>query len=360
LVGKVVSRIFDAPRRMRLVRLDLVSGRSGWRRFAAELLAAFAALTFLVGTHWLFDLWRPGIVPYALAFPGILIGTLMGRLRGGLLSWIVTFLYLWKFAIPHGPGFRFINPVYFPQTVLNLAVGLIMVLLTESARAAAASILAERERRVAERDMLLAEFDHRNKNNLAILSSLISMQARDSEDPAVIEALTKAAKRIASLGRTYAHLRYEPDTIMAIDVGQLLDSLCAALRESLIEGGPVSLNHRSCPCMIERDRASALALLINELITNAIKHAFVGQSQGKVDVHLEVSGDEGLLTVSDDGIGIPAESPQGRQGMRLLNALARMAQADLFASTGAQGTRFELRLRGILGAQSAQTGESAA
>lgn len=339
-----------APRRMRLIRLDLVSGRTGWRRRGAELLAALVALALVAALRGFIDIWLPNTAPYALAYPGLLVATLIGRLRAGLIGWVLIFAYLWWVGINHGPDYRFADPLDYPRTVINAVVGLIVVFMAESARAAANSLLAEREQRVAERDMLLAEFDHRIKNNLTILSSLIAMQAREADNPAVIEALNKAAARIASLGRTYAHLRYEPGAIMAIDLGQLLDSLCATLRESLIAGSPIALESQSCDCMIHRDRASALALLINELVTNSVKHAFVGRSAGRVAVTLKVAGSEGLLTVSDDGIGIPAESPKGRQGMRLLNALATMAQADLVVTSSDKGSKFEVRLKDVASA----------
>ena len=338
------------PRRMRLVRLDLVSGLSGWRRFGAELLAALVALVLVATLRGFIDIWLPNTAPYALAYPGLLISTLIGRLRAGLIGWALIFAYLWWVGIHHGPDYRFADPLDFPRTVINLVVGLMVVLMAESARAGASSLLAEREQRVAERDMLLAEFDHRLKNNLTILSSLIAMQAREAENPAVVEALNKASSRIASLGRTYAHLRYEPGAIMEIDLGQLIDSLCATLRESLIAGSPVTLDSLSCLCLVDRDRASALALLINELVTNAVKHAFVGRSNGRVEVSLKVERGEGLLIISDDGIGIPVENPQGRQGMRLLNALAKMAQADLLVTSSDVGSKFEVRLKNVAGA----------
>ncbi|MDL2352177.1 MAG: sensor histidine kinase [Pseudomonadota bacterium] len=335
---------------MRFVQLDMVAGLSGWRRLGAELLGALAALLLVAALRGLIDIWLPNTAPYALAYPGLLIATLIGRLRSGLIGWVGIFGYLWWVGINHGPDYRFADPLDLPRTIINVVVGLMVVLLTESARAAASSLLADREQRVAERDMLLAEFDHRLQNNLTILSSLIAMQARAAENPAVEEALDKAASRIASLGQTYAHLRYEPGAIREIDVGQLLDSLCAALRESLIAGSAVALEQQSCVCMLDRNRAAALALLINELITNAVKHAFVGRTGGKIHVGLEVDGSEGLLTIRDDGVGLPAETPKGRQGMRLLNALAKMAQADLVVSSSNDGTKFEVRLRDIASA----------
>lgn len=336
-----------APREMRIIRLDLVAGTTGWRRLLNEVLSALIALALVALLRSFIDIWLPNTAPYALAYPGLLVATLMGRLRGGLIAWPIVFGYLWLVGIDHGPDYRFADPLDYPRTVINLVVGLIVISLTESARSAAASLLAEREQRLIERDMLLSEFDHRLKNNLTILTSLIGMQAREAENPAVVEALGKASARIASLGKTYDHLRYQPGAISTVDLGELVESLCASMRESIFAGSPISLASDPCPCLVERDRASALALLINELVTNAVKHAFNGRSKGKVDVSLKVEGGEALLCVVDDGIGIPAESPAGRQGMRLLNALAKMAQADLFVSSGAAGTRFDVRLRNL-------------
>ncbi|MFM6831927.1 MAG: sensor histidine kinase, partial [Novosphingobium sp.] len=175
---------------------------------------------------------------------------------------------------------------------------------------------------------------------------VIAMQARDAENPAVVEALAKASSRIASLGRTYDHLHYRPGTITTVDLGQLIESLTKSLEGSLIAGSPITLVSKSEPLLIDRDRASALALLINELVTNAVKHAFVGRDRGKVEICLKSEGGEAMLSVTDDGIGIPAESKEGRQGMRLLNALAKMAHCDLFVTSSDRGSRFDVRLTG--------------
>jgi len=337
----------SAPREMRIIGLDLVSGRTGWRRWLSELAAATIALAFVILLRTVIDIWLPGTAPYALAYPGLLIATLMGRLRGGLYAWVMIFGFLWFVGINHGPDYRFADPLDLPRTIINLFVGLVVITLSESARVGAAALLAQREQSLIERDLLLAEFDHRLKNNLTILSSLIGMQARESDNPAVVEALGKASARIASLGKTYDHLRYEPGTIATVDLGLLIESLCTSLRGSIIAGSPITLESDSCTCPVERDRASALALLINELVTNAVKHAFVGRSEGRVEVGLKIEGSEALLSVSDDGVGIPAESTAGRQGMRLLNALAKMAQANLFMTSGDTGTRFDVRLANL-------------
>ncbi|MFM5916894.1 MAG: sensor histidine kinase [Novosphingobium sp.] len=311
------------------------------------MAAALIALALVAALRTLIDIWLPNTAPYALAYPGLLIATLMGRLRGGLIAWVLIFGFLWWVGINHGTDFRFADPQDLPRTIINLVVGLIIVILTETARAGAVSLIAEREKRVVERDMLLAEFDHRLKNNLTILSSLIGMQAREAENPAVVEALGKTSARIASLGKTYDHLRYESGAITTVDLGQLMHSLCMSIHGSILAGSPIEFSCKPCPCLVERDRASALALLINELVTNAIKHAFIGRTTGKIDITLTMEGREALLSVEDDGVGIPTETPAGRQGMRLLNALAKMAQADLFVSSGPGGTRFDVRLRDL-------------
>lgn len=336
-----------APPEMRIMRLDLVSGRTGWSRWSREISAALVALAFVVVLRSILDIWVPNTAPYALAYPGLLLATLMGRVRGGLYAWVLVFGYLWMVGIDHGPDYQFADPLDLPRTVINLFVGLILIFLTESARANAASLIDECKQHIVDRDMLLSEFDHRLKNNLTILSSLIGMQAREAENPAVLEALGKASARIASLGKTYDHLRYTPGAITTVDLAPLIDGLCTNLRGSIIAGSAITLTDEACSCPVERDRASALALLINELVTNAVKHAFVGRSEGRVEVTLRRESEEAFLSVSDNGVGIPAESPAGRQGMRLLNALAKMAQANLFVTSGDTGTRFEIRLRDL-------------
>lgn len=332
----------------RLARLDLLDGVFGARRIVAQAAVGLGALAAVAGVRFIFDLVAPGAAPFAFAYPAILVATLVGRLGGGLFAWVLVYTYLTIIGLPHEPDRFFANPLDLPRTIINAAVGLIVLLIAEVARSGAAEVLRQRDLRLKERDLLLSEFDHRLKNNLAILSGLIGMQIRETTNDEARAALEKAAGRIMSLGRTYDHLRYEPGAITMIDVSQFLDSLCVSLRQSLALEGRIVLRLAAEPGLVSRDRAAALALLVNEIVTNAVKHAFAGRTEGAIDLRFACHSGDATLTISDDGVGMgnAPHSPTSK-GSSLMRPLAQMADCELEVSSGRTGTSYRLALRDV-------------
>jgi two-component sensor histidine kinase len=220
-----------------------------------------------------------------------------------------------------------------------------VVVLAEWARSQAAALLAEREARIAERDMLLQEVDHRLKNNLAMLSGLLALQVRETENDEAREVLARAGARLQSLAKVYDTLRYEPGTVTVLDAAVLLRGLCDSLGHALGLDDSIVLECEAEPVLVTRDRASALALLINEVVTNAAKHAFSDRDRGRIRMDLARGPDGGaVLAIADDGRGIEQASNNGGRGRKLVDALAEMAGGELSVSSGRSGTRYELRL----------------
>ncbi|MGB5484395.1 sensor histidine kinase [Parasphingorhabdus sp.] len=206
-------------------------------------------------------------------------------------------------------------------------------------------LLLEKEQRIAERDMLLVEVDHRVKNNLAILSSLLSLQRQKSDNIEVKEALSKAGGRVHSLSKAYESLRYDNlDNIAVVDMRDFLNRLCGSLREALALDGRIELIVAAEPCQLSRDRAGAVGLLINELVTNAVKHAFVDRESGAITVEMRTISDGAVLEVRDNGVGLPDIIRDGAQGTQFLEAFAQMAKGELDSETSEQGTRYICKL----------------
>ena len=330
-----------------LTKLDLVEGLAGWRRWLVQLLIAAVALSVFLVLRWLVDLWVDGAAPFAPAYVPIILATLAGRLPAGILVWFATMLYGWVAIVPPVGALTFSDPVDVPRTFVNMAVSLVLVLVIDAARRQAAGLVRERDERVRERNMLLAEVDHRLKNNLAILASLFSMQARESASEEAREALAMATSRVHSLARAYEHLRYDTGAIAAADTRPFLEGLCASLREALALDGRIELVADVEPCQVARDRAAALALLVNEIVTNAAKHAFVGRDHGTIALSFSCRGEGALLTIGDDGIGMAGVDDRRGKGRPLLDGLARMSQGRLSCHSGRKGTTYRLELRAL-------------
>jgi PAS domain S-box-containing protein len=201
--------------------------------------------------------------------------------------------------------------------------------------------ITDRKETEEARALLLGELNHRVKNDFQIVSGLLELQARRSEDPAVRGELEKAQRRIAGIARAHQNL-YAEDAREEVDVEVYLGDICRHLAEGLFQDANAALEWRIAACSISRERAVAIGLIVNELITNSLKHAFADGRAGRVEVVFEAHPDAMRLTVGDDGPGLPATYSQSRGlGRSLIQAFARQAGGRLERLDG-PGARFLL------------------
>jgi two-component sensor histidine kinase len=156
-----------------------------------------------------------------------------------------------------------------------------------------------------EKDILLREIHHRVKNNMQVVSSLLNLQASRTEDPATKAILEESRQRVRSIAIIHEKL-YNSANLANIDLAVYLKSLADELLRSY--GRPeVSCDIDVEAIPFEIDKAIPTGLIVNELLTNSLRHAFPPGTQGTVSVHLRSLGDENVeLVVRDDGVGFPA------------------------------------------------------
>lgn len=202
----------------------------------------------------------------------------------------------------------------------------------------------DRELRLAleHQQVLVKEINHRVKNSLQLVSSMLNLRASSQVDPNVHQILTDASARIGAISRAHDRL-YRSTDVTRIEIAAYLGEMCKDLSESM-PNCRVSFESAGGVHMAT-DRAINLALLITELVTNAAKHAY-GDAGGAVTVHLDASKD-GFATVSvrDHGVGLPPGfSPEHSRGlgMRLITALSRQLGADLHFPPQQKGAWFDL------------------
>jgi len=189
---------------------------------------------------------------------------------------------------------------------------------------------------------LFSELNHRIKNNLQIVRSLLFLQSGQVADPAAKEALRGAGQRIAAVGEMHA-LLYRGGSIGDLDLAAYLEELCRSLGEAMIsEPGQVTIATSCASCRIDMDRAILLGLIVSELVTNSLKYAFAAEAPGLVRVSLERVGEDRVrLTVADNGTGFgEGTGPEGF-GLRIVKMLAQQLDAELSLSSG-DGVRAEL------------------
>ncbi|MBG1245059.1 PAS domain S-box protein [Nostoc sp. NZL] len=158
---------------------------------------------------------------------------------------------------------------------------------------------------LAEKEVLLKEVHHRVKNNLQIVSSLLQLQSQTLKDPEVIKVLRESQNRIESISLIHKNL-YTSANIGQIDVADYIHNLAASLLISYqICPGKIGLETDIDSVSLNVDQAIACGLVINELISNALKHAFPNQQVGTISIALRNIGNNIEMTIRDNGIGLP-------------------------------------------------------
>jgi two-component sensor histidine kinase len=200
-----------------------------------------------------------------------------------------------------------------------------------------------------EKELLLREIHHRVKNNLQVITSLLSLQAHKVSDPKTRALLHESQNRVRAMAIVHETL-YRSDDLHAVDCAEYLRALAGPLYQSYgLEPGAVELRVQVPPgTRISLEAATPFGLIVNELISNALKHAFPGGRRGEIVVRLEPLGEHRYrLLVSDDGVGFPSGRDPRRPetlGLRLVQALAEQLDGSVRLVRGV-GTRFEVTLR---------------
>ena len=232
--------------------------------------------------------------------------------------------------------------------LLHVAVtGALRQASLERARAEAeAEIHASRDRfaaLAAEREVLLREVNHRVGNSLQIIASLLHLQASSAPQDDVKAALTNAMGRVAAVAQVHRRL-YTSHDLKSVLLNQYLDALLEDLRRSA-EGNKMSrLTLKADSMEIDPDRAVAIGIIVNELVMNAVKYAYPNGA-GPIHVELRAVGDDLVLSITDDGVGLNVKTDPRSTGMgqRIVSAMAAKLEASVERDPAHSGTRIVVR-----------------
>ena len=207
---------------------------------------------------------------------------------------------------------------------------------------------AERKLRwsLEEKEVLLREIHHRVKNNLQVISSLFYLQADYVDDPRSLEILRESRNRVKSMALVHERL-YRSADLAKIDFVEYIRSLANELFVSYgINQNIIGLKIESDQVLLGVDRAIPLGLIVNELVSNSLKHAFSDGREGELRLEIQVKDDRLNLVVSDNGRGFPENLDwQGVQtlGLRIVKILIDQLGGEIELDKSA-GTRFTIRL----------------
>jgi two-component sensor histidine kinase len=202
------------------------------------------------------------------------------------------------------------------------------------------------EENLRQKDLLLREINHRVMNSFQLLSSLFGLQARRAQSPEAKHALAEANDRIQALAIVHRRL-YANVSVDRVDVKEYLTGLCEDLSRALLpENGGVAIATDAVPAELPPSRIVPLGLIVNELVTNAVKYAFPDRREGKVWIRFQPRAEGGWrLEVADNGVGLPeGKMPANGSGlgMMVLQAQVRQLDAAIDIDSGPGGTRFTI------------------
>ena len=195
-----------------------------------------------------------------------------------------------------------------------------------------------------EKEVLLKEIHHRVKNNLQIVSSLFDLQSGETSDPMVLEMFRECRNRVRSMAMIHERL-YSTEDLSRIEAAQYLSTLTNDLAHSYgLTSRHVNLRLQANEVFLDVDKAIPCGLIVNELVSNALKYAFTSKCDGEIVVQLEPVEDGLELTVSDNGAGFPPEIDfrnTASLGLRLVNSLVDQLDGQIEMSAE-DGTRFTI------------------
>jgi two-component sensor histidine kinase len=193
----------------------------------------------------------------------------------------------------------------------------------------------EKAQILADHDVVLREIDHRVKNNLQTVQSILAMEQRGMSDDAGRAAFQRAMDRVTAVALAHDQLAMRRET-ETIDLSTYLSALCTNLEKEHERRITIATHLRAVE--VSLTRAAPLGLVVNEAVTNAAKHAYQ-EPGGPVEVHLRIDPEleEGVLEVRDQGSGIK-ELRKGGSGIRLMNAVARQIGGAVERTSSEAGT----------------------
>ena len=246
---------------------------------------------------------------------------------GSPVAWIELFSY----------------PIKAPDT--GEITGIVEFVRDISARVASEEAL---RRSLREKKTLAAELQHRVKNNLAVIASLLSLGLTKTDDDSARRILTDAQTRVETMAMIYDEIN-RTDDAGTVDLRRYLEDLSTTILKTYrVHPGEVHLETDLDEAQTDSRRAIAIGLIVNELITNAVKYAFPNDGGGTIRLKLECGAAETLVEISDDGAGLPDAfilEEANTTGFTLVKELAEQIDGEVQLHSDG-GTRITLTLRG--------------
>lgn len=205
----------------------------------------------------------------------------------------------------------------------------------------------ELRKSLKEKEVLLAEIHHRVKNNLAVISGLLELQSYDTDNEGAQSVLRESQMRIHSIALVHEKL-YDNENFSEIKIKEYIKDLSNSVEKTMeMENIPVKINHDLDDVSLVLTQAISCGLLLNEVLTNSFKHAFIGKEDGIIDISFKKVGDFFLFSIEDNGIGMGQGSiPKKRSslGRKLIKTLSKQLNAEMNVNNE-KGTHYQFKFK---------------
>ena len=274
---------------------------------------------------------QTGFVGLFFLLPGIFLTGIMFDRGSSLYATALGSVFAYLSLRPTVPF-----PDYVLPTLLFAVTAAVIGLVAEALRTEMEKVVrAEKAKTV-----LLMELAHRTKNNLAMLSAIMRLQAKHPGVNAS-EALTEMGERVQVMAQVYDHLTIRADR-KVVNARTYLTEICLHLTASISGTSPIAIKADADELFIHSEQAVPIAIVVNELVTNSLKYAFPEGHAGLIQVTLRAS-EEVVLSVTDNGVGMSAGAPEG-VGARIVSLLVQQLGGTVTRENLGSGCRVTLRM----------------
>ena len=306
--------------------------QSIFARYGATTLIVLVCFALQIGVEF-----QSGMFTFFLLLPGIFLAAILFDRGSGFYATILSTALSIAVLFPSDRG---VPPAqYLLPFVLFVLVGLALATISEAMRKALEkAVAAERSAEV-----MLYELNHRIRNNLAMISSVLELQKRSQKEQGSKDAFASAVARVHVIANAHSHLSPK-DGQSLIDMREYLTVCCQNLGDALRDVRPIAVSVNAEQIFLSADRAVSMGLIVNELVTNAFKYAFPDERGGTVNVMLQRVNDGKLaLVVEDNGNGCPEDSKEGL-GSRIVRLLAEQLGSAITRVSAKPGCRVSLTI----------------
>jgi two-component sensor histidine kinase len=277
-----------------------------------EIAVAVAATALFVGLRLLAQPFLGDLAPFSLAILALVLSDLLAGWRSGAVSLVLGLGLIWYFVIPPQMSFGIVSSEAGLSLALTAAVELAILIVLALYQREVRATEEQRATRISFLGDALREMDHRTKNNFQIVTGLLTLQASRSGSAEVKAALGEAVERLQAVSAVYDALAPSSAGLASVRLQDQLEEICGQIRRGILPQG-IALEAELEPIVVPHETAVAIGIVVNELVTNACKHAF-GDGGGEVRVRVAREDGGARIEVADNGCGY-ASSGRKRTGL---------------------------------------------